>query len=447
LASLNNKESPAGMLIINGKQMRKKGWYILLLMFCAMNMQAQKTLEEYINAAKTNSPLIQDNKNLSEAAKIEVERLKAFYSQPQVALTATYAFSPIISLDNAKPQFVSNPADANKYIGYDIAASNGGVYQGLINVNQPLFNSAKLKTSSEQALVAGQINQNNIQIGGHDIEKIVADQYILCLQDLKQIDYLNNLIKLIEDQKFTVARFAENGLLKQSDLLLVNIEAQTQQNAMNSFKATYKRDLMDLNILCGINDTTYLVLPDINMTINAPVQNSKFTQKYSLDSLNFSIAEKVYELKYKPQLFAYANAGLNAVYMPTLPNRFGMTAGFNFAWNLYDGKQKDFFRKKTDLQIQSAQSYKNNFVNQNEVRKNKILNDISSLNDRMAMAAGQLKDYQTLLDYYKKELLTGQQSVVTYVNTVKNLAALQRDFVLMQTNKQLLINLYNYWNW
>ena len=81
------------------------------------------------------------------------------------------------------------------------------------------------------------------------------------------------------------------------------------------------------------------------------------------------------------------------------------------------------------------------------MRKYKILNEITSLNERMVISKNQLKDYKQLLEYYKKELITGQQSVTAYTTTVKNLAILQRDYVLMQSSKQLLINTYNYWNW
>ena len=81
------------------------------------------------------------------------------------------------------------------------------------------------------------------------------------------------------------------------------------------------------------------------------------------------------------------------------------------------------------------------------MRKYKILNEITSLNERMVVSKNQLKDYKQLLEYYKKELITGQQSVTAYTTTVKNLAILQRDYVLMQSSKQLLINTYNYWNW
>ena len=422
--------------------------YIGILILTAFQQgYAQNGIDYYVQSAQNNSPLIQDNKNQSEAAKVEAERIKAFYTKPQVTVSASYLFSPIISADNGKAEFVYNSNGADKYYGYDMATSNGGTYQGLLNVNQSLFNGVRYKTAVEQAMVGKQINENNIQLTSHDIEKIVTDQYVLCLQDLKQTDYLESLIKIINEQKTIVNKLVESGLLKQSDALLLNIEYQTQQNSFNSFKATYRRDLMDLNILCGINDTSYIKVVEIDLKVNPTITASKFTEKYRLDSLNLIASKKMFELKYKPQLNAFANTGLNAVYLPTLPNRFGMSAGLNFSMYLFDGKQKSLNQKKTDILLKSTEFYKSNFINQNTVRKNKILTELKSLEERTAIASNQLKDYKQLLEYYKQELIRGQLSVIAYVNTVKNMAAVQRDYILMQTNKQLLINTFNYWNW
>ncbi len=422
----------------------------LYITLSALSLQfgfAQNDINYYINAAKANSPLIQDNKNQSQVAKLEAERLKAVYTKPQVILTGSLAFAPIISQDSGKNKFILSPGDATKYMGYDIAASNGGVYQGLLNVTQPLFNGSKYKIASEQVLIGSRINENNIQISSHDIEKIVGDQYILCLQDLKQTEYINNLIELISEQKNAVTKLAQSGLLKQSDLLLVNIEYQSQQNVLNGYKSIYRRDLMDLNILCGINDTAYLILKEINLSIKPGVTYSAFTEKFRLDSLNLMAAKNVFDLKYKSQLSAFGNAGLNGVYVPTLPNRFGVSAGLNFSVYIFDGKQRSLNRQKTDMLVKSTQAYKSNFISQNTIRKNKILTEINSLDERLAIASNQLKDYKQLLEFYKKELMTGQQSVIVYITTVKSLATLQRDYVLMQSNRQFLINTYNYWNW
>ena len=419
----------------------------LIFLLMAKLVFSQTNLDFYIAQAKANSPLIQDNKNQTDAIKFELERLKSFYTKPQVTLNAGIAVAPIINQDNGKTKFEISPSDANKYLGYDIAASNGGVYQGMVNVNQPLFNSGKLITASEQMMVTNKLIENTIKLTEHDIEKIVGDQYILCLQDLKQTTYLTELIKLINEQKLVVTKLVESGLLKQSDLLVVSIEQQTQTNAYIQFKATYQRDLMDLNILCGINDTTIVTLKNSDLQINSAVSQSNFTEKFKIDSLSLVIAQKNFDLKYKPQLSAFANAGLNGVYVPTLPNRFGMSGGLNFSMYLFDGKQKSFNHKKTDILIKSTQSYKLNFITQNTIRKHKLLMELSSLNERMVTNFNQLKDYNQLLQYSKTELITGQQSITAYITTVKNLAALQRDYLSMQTSKQLLINTYNYWNW
>jgi outer membrane protein TolC len=426
-----------------------KNLFPILFLFCFLHIDvnAQTDLGYYINQAKENSPLIKDNKNQSEASKAELDRLKALYTKPQITFNAGVAVSPIINRDNGKTEFQISPNDATNYTGYDIAASNGGIYQGMVNVNQPLFNAGKLKMASEQVLVANQINLNAIKLSEHDIEKIVGDQYILCLQDLKQTDYIKQLTQIIDDQKVVVNKLVENGLLKQSDLLLVSIEQQTQQNSLAMYKSIYRRDLMDLNILCGINDTSLITINNIDLTISSSTSQSNFTEKFRLDSLNLLASQKNFELKYKPQLSAYANTGLNGVYVPTLPNRFGLSGGLNFSVYIFDGKQKSLNKKKTDILIKSTQSYKSNFITQNTIRKYKILSEISSLNDRMVISTNQLKDYKQLLEYYKKEVITGQQSVVAYITTIKNLSALQRDYVLMQSNKLLLINTYNYWNW
>ena len=408
---------------------------------------AQRDLFFYVEQAKINSPLIQDNKNQSEAAHLEIDRLKAFYTKAQVSLSAMYQFSPIISRDNGRSELVLNPAGAEKYSGYDIAASNGGIYQGFLNLNQPLFNGDRYKATAEQVLIGARINDNTIQLTGHDLEKFVTDQYILCLQDYKQAQYLINLIDIINDQKSMVSRLVENGIAKQSDLSLLNIEQKTQQAALNAFRAAYRRDLMDLRVLSGISDTTYQVLEEINLQLREEVAVSRFTERYRLDSLNLVATQKIFELKYKPVVGLYGNTGLDAVYAPTIPNRFGLSAGINFTMTLTDGKQRNITQQRTAVLMRSTQVYKNFFYNQNKVRKDRILTELKSISERLLIMEDQLREYQKLLELYKQELGRGQISVINYVTTLKSLILNQRDFVLLQTNRQLLVNLYNYWNW
>ncbi len=420
---------------------------VMILFLSVLTVRAQD-LDFYVEQAKVNSPLIQDNRNQSEAARLESERLKSFYTKSQITVTGSYLFAPIIARDNGQSKLDLNPSGAaENYSGYDLAASNGGVYQGLLNINQPLFNGVRYQTTSEQVMIGAKINENTMQLTAHDLEKFVTDQYILCLQDYRQIEYLGNLVRIIVEQRSMVSKLVENGIAKQSDLSLLTIEEKTQRTALNTFRATYRRDLMDLRVLSGITDTTYQVLNEIDLQLTRNVAESRFTERYRLDSLNLVASQKIFELKYKPTVGLFANTGLNAVYAPTIPNRIGMSAGVNFTLNLTDGRQRSLTQQRTAVLMKTTQLYKNFFYNQNSVRKNKILTELKSIDERLTLTEDQLKEYQRLLEFYKQELSRGQISVINYITTLKNMAVSERDFVILKTNKELLINLYNYWNW
>ncbi len=422
---------------------------LILILFSVFTFaaKAQNDFTYYITAAKQNSPLINDNKNQSQANQLEIERLKAFYTKPQIGITANYLFSPIISTDNNKTSFQPNAEGATNYYGYDLAYSNGGQYSVMVNVTQPLFNGQRYKTASEQLNVTSQINENNAKLSEHDIEKIVGDQYILCLQDNKQIAYAEEMVKLLTDQKDVLKKLVENSIYKESDLTLLNIELQKFLAQLTTFKANYRRDLMNLNIICGINDTTLVQLEKSDLKLNNDIDNSNFLEKYRLDSLNLIAQQKAFELKYKPQLNLFGNTGLNAVYAPTIPNRFGVAVGLSFTYNFFDGNQKAINRNKTLVLEKSVSFYKDNFITQNSIRKSKILTELQSYTDRIAIAEQQLKDYDLLLNSYKNEILSGQLSIINYTMVLKNMATVQRDYTLLFSQQQSLINTYNYWNW
>ena len=424
-----------------------KSLILLYIFICSRPLIAQHDLSFYTSNAKSNSPLANENINLSRANLIEVERLKAFYTKPQVGIAATYLFAPILSTDNGHTRFEPNSGGANRYFGYDIGASNGGQYLAQLTLTQPLFNESRARIAGEQYRVSAHINQNMAELSRHDVEKLVIDQYILCQQDLQQIRYLDQLSQMLPQQRALVQKLVESSIYKQSDLSLLNLEYENMLAQIAMFRASYRRDLMDLNVLSGINDTTLVDLLPINLQISGDSENSVFLQKYKLDSVNLEALQNVFELKYKPQLNLNANAGLNAIYAPTIPRRLGTSAGISFVYPLFDGHQKDISRNKTQILQQSVSFSRLNFINQNTVRKARILAELESYGLRESLAQQQLAEYETLLNTYKKEILTGQLSIIIYLTTLKNRAIIQRDYALLSAQKQVLINAYNYWNW
>jgi outer membrane protein TolC len=163
--------------------------------------------------------------------------------------------------------------------------------------------------------------------------------------------------------------------------------------------------------------------------------------------MNLVASQNFFELKYKPMLNFFTNAGLNAAYVSTALNRIGFSAGLSLTWNIFDGRQRRITREKTSILKQSVSFYKNNFNVQNEVRKHKFLADLAAYNERRDNLQQQAAEYTRLLADYRKEIVQGQISIINYITVLKSMVLLKRDYFLAVTNSLLLVNGYNYWNW
>ena len=114
---------------------------------------------------------------------------------------------------------------------------------------------------------------------------------------------------------------------------------------------------------------------------------------------------------------------------------------------VFDGRQRELSRARTTVLLRSIQQARQNFNTINPVRQTRILGELRALNARQALAREQLTSYRSLLDSYKREVVAGQLPVINYVQVLKSFAAASRDLVLLDNNRLLLINAYNYWNW
>ncbi|MCW3124165.1 MAG: hypothetical protein JWQ38_3657 [Flavipsychrobacter sp.] len=421
--------------------------FVIILIGVKFPVCAQHTLQDYIEFARQNSPVVKDNQNQIKTADYEIRRLQAFYKKFQVHVTGNYLFAPIISTDNGTAKLELNSQGANHYYGYDLSQTNGGLYQGLVTVTQPLFNNKRYKAFAEQVELSKLTNGINIKLTLHDLEKSVTDQYILCLLDKKQVLYYDSILLLLNDQLVIVRKLTEASLLQQSDLILLNIEYANNQNLLATYKAIYRRDLFDLQILCGLKDTAFVVLPDVSIPVQNLVSRSAYLEKFRLDSAGLFAAQKVFETKYLPQFSVFTNAGLNAIYAPQIPNRFGFSAGLTATWQLYDGRQRQLMQSKTNVQLETISFYRDSFNIRNELRRTKILATLQSNTDRKVFIQRQLAEYDNLLLAYKRQIMQGQLSIVNYITVLKNMISVKRDYYVLEANDLLLANEYNYWNW
>ncbi len=81
------------------------------------------------------------------------------------------------------------------------------------------------------------------------------------------------------------------------------------------------------------------------------------------------------------------------------------------------------------------------------MRKINLEEQIRSNESQTVSLNRQLAQYNDLLNYYSQQVTAGQVSVINYLTILRSKAAIQNQLVLKASEKQLLINNYNYWNW
>jgi len=426
----------------------KRFIFPLLVFFLSGIIHAQqRNLCYFLDKAKTNSPLIQKNIDANKLLELDLKQTKALLKSPEINLESNILFAPIISHDNNSNRFDLTSAGANNYSGYDLGITNGGQYQAFISLKQPLLGNMTYKLYSQKSDISSQQNENSTTMTIHEMEQLVVYQYILCLKSKTQLKNCGIMQKLIEEQLNIMQKLVERAIYKQSDLMLLQIEKQNLKLNNKSFVDDYKSNLYDLNLLCGIEDSSEVNIQELDLQLK-PVtnSNSQFLISYKLDSLSIVANQSICEMKYKPQLSAFVNAGLNAVNIPSF-NRLGFSTGLTFSWNIYDGGQRKMEQEKSRVNINTLQFDKSHFITEQEINKNKIKSQIKSLDERGIILENQLQQYDKLYKVYENELSQGLVSVMDFKNLLKDITAKKQDYLLQKMEKQLLINSYNYWNY
>lgn len=423
--------------------------FILLMFFtCASGQKIGKTLYHYIEIAKHHSPLLNDYRNQVRMEQDELQRLKAVYRHSQLELNGDYLFVPVVSKDNGRTSFRWNARDAADYYGYDLGESSGFLHAG-VTWTQPLLGNSSYKVAQEQAKINTEIARNRIRLEEKQLERTVTEQYLLCLLDQTQMAFADSINKVLEHQEKIVCRLVESGFAKQSDLQLLAIEQASNEELRLSARQSYHTHLMDLNLLCGIEDTADVVLVNINIGFHLPLvtDGSFFMEQYRLDSLNAVAALRSFCLQYKPRLDLFVNGGLQAGDYAGWYKHFGMSAGLTFRWTIFDGRQKRWKERQARWKQQSIHAYKENAECQRQMRLRQCLSELGKYDRRADALRRQLSGYDEVLSAYAKEIEAGQVSVLDYITVLRNKIQVERDCLLLHTNRQLVMATYNYWNY
>ena len=378
---------------------------IILSLFSNIPVISQTTnLNYYIERATKINQTISENQKLLTTYNTRKELINSSLGKPKIFSTVNYLFAPTFG----------------EY-GYDSSITNGGLYSALVNLELPLFTGATSRAKMEEIINDRNSYKNNIIVAQHEINKDVTEQYIKAYQDYEQISTADETLRILDLQREVINAMINRGIGRLSDLKLLDVEYQTQIINKSQLENTFEKDLMDLNLMSGIPDTSIVMLekPDIKLSVDKNYK-SYFLQSYLLDSLRLVTEKNINESNYNPQISFFVNGGLNAVSYSEIWKKVGLSTGINMTFSIYDGNQKDMNNYLIDIRGQNIFSQKKYFLNQNEIRKKNILKELSKLQELLTQQEKQLDNYQSLLGIYREQFLSGEVSLMDYINVLKN---------------------------
>jgi len=172
-----------------------------------------------------------------------------------------------------------------------------------------------------------------------------------------------------------------------------------------------------------------------------------FEKRFTLDSLQISADQNVFENQYRPQVSVYGNSGLNAVDLNNLQRRFGLSAGLRLIIPIYDGHQKKYNELQNKLKLDNLDYYKKYNETQTQNNLESLQIQMEGQTEYLKQMEQQLQLQSNILDIYKQKMVQGLASVIDYLNLVQTYKLTAYAKLQAQTNLWLLRNQYNYTNW
>lgn len=404
--------------------------FVFINFFGSLLDGQQKDIAYYIDALRANHPVIREFENEAKLSELDNKKLKAEYRLPSVNVTADLMKAPVI-----------------KGTGYDEAITNGALYSTMVNAEQPILNSS-LKSETEKNNLRAAKSHYQGQFSLREMEKQVTDQYIQCYTCQEHLASAKRLRELLLEQYNTGTALAKGGIIKASDIILIEIELLNEDVHISEMQSQFSNDLNTLNGLCGLSDTMAVILDTIHIQlIQSDTSGGSFLYQFALDSMIAENSLKISAQKYKPQLSAFINAGLNAIDPENIHSSWGFSAGIDFKMNLFDGHQQKINRQQTLIQLETVDNFKRYFIIQRMQARQNLLKQIGSVGLEMSLAEKQLDKYRTLLNIYRQGIANGDISVLDYLTVVRTYQKTSDEYLNYDQQIQSTINAYNYWNW
>ena len=396
------------------------------------NASAQsKTLDDYLQQAVKNSPLLKDLNNQILSARLDSVRIKAGF-KPQVTASSAGLYAPVI-----------------RGYGYSSAITNGQSLNGLVTVSKAFIGKGNLNAQFAALGIQSDSLRNSIKLSEQDLRRTIIGQYITAYGSLQQQNFNQEIVDLLRKEEDLLKRLTRSNVYRQSDYLTFLVTLKQAQLQLSQTRLQYKTDYATLNFLSGVADTAILeiIKPELQKAIHPTDRSSSiFFKQYQLDSIRLNNSRKLIDYSYRPRLSMFADGGYNSDLTAQYYKNFGTSIGFTVSMPLYDGGQRKLLYKKLSLEQETSRSYKAFFNNQYTQQINQLNQQIGEYDKLIAEINDQFKYSESLIKVDTQLLQTGDLKIADLILAVNNYLTIKNLLTQNTISRLQLINQLNYWS-
>lgn len=306
---------------------------ILLPLSVSLGLAAQVTIEQCVNLAQENYPLIKKYDLLNSLNEINLSDINKSWL-PQINVYAQG------NVQNATPSFPDRLSGMLKQMGTDISGLNEWQYKIGADLNQTIWDGGSSKARREIERTQHAEKQAALDVQLYAVKERVENLFFGILLIDEQTKQIRASIDLLQDNLQKLRSMLKNGIAMQCDADMVEAQylATSQQLIQARSMAESYRRLLEIYIgesLAGRE----LIMPDAvipgDLVPNRPEQKLFNAQLLANDALRNNITSSI-----MPQigLFAQAYYGYPGYdYFENMMNRnpsFNILAGVKISWNI-----------------------------------------------------------------------------------------------------------------
>ncbi|MFD2784743.1 TolC family protein [Hymenobacter rubripertinctus] len=401
-------------------------WLLPMLLLLAPAVVAQPTtpatpnsLEEFLEAARQNSPLLRDLRGQVLQNRVDSLR-RAAQNRPYVAGNAVAVAAPIA-----------------RNFGYDEAVSNGGNYGTVASVSKPLLNGNVLRNDYRILENQGLALRNSGRLSTLDLRRSVTDQFLTAYAAEQLLAFSGEILTQLNQQDVLLRQLVNAGLYKQTQYLSYYLSVRSQEVTVQQNRLTYRRELGTLRYLCGVADT---VLRPIEApappTHHALAGLTSITQRqYTLDSLNLRLQRQAIDLGYRPRLQAVADIGLQSASLISIQRRFGISGGLQVSVPIFDGHQRQLGYSRLEVAELTRRGYRSFLTVQRQQLYDQLQGQLRATTQLLASLREQLRIANALVDASRQQLATGDLSILDYIQLITSTRNFQFSLTQAETDR------------